>query len=199
MKSSRTAAKKPTPPKALVQAARQSRNHRSPAFQAGLGMRSHVLGPDYVQRAFETADDLSQPFQELATEFAWGSVWTREGLTLRERSLMTMAMCIAMNRPRELQIHLRGALRNGVERELLPEILLHAFLYCGGPACIDAMHAMREALPALEKEIQLSAKKSSAKARTQAKKTPASKRASSSKPGASGRPAASSKKPSRRP
>jgi len=127
-------------------------------------MRSHVLGPDYVQRAFETADDLSQPFQELATEFAWGSVWTREGLTLRERSLMTLAMCIALNRPRELQIHLRGALRNGVERELLSEILLHAFLYCGGPACIDAMHAMREVLPTLEKELKKSPPKKAASA-----------------------------------
>jgi 4-carboxymuconolactone decarboxylase len=117
-------------------------------------MRSHVLGPDYVQRAFENADELSLPFQELATEFAWGSVWTRGGLTLRERSLMTMAMCIALNRPRELQIHLRGALRNGVEPELLPEILLQGFLYCGGPATIDAMHAIREAMPALQKELK---------------------------------------------
>ncbi len=154
----------PKPSAAVVRAARPARNHRSPAFQAGLGMRSHVLGPDYVQRAFETADDLSQPFQELATEFAWGSVWTREGLTLRERSLMTLAMCIALNRPRELQIHLRGALRNGVERELLSEILLHAFLYCGGPACIDAMHAMREVLPTLEKELKKSPPKKAASA-----------------------------------
>lgn len=139
--------------KALAQSAKRARNHRAEAFQAGLVMRSQVLGPDYVQQAFESADDLSLPFQELATEFAWGSVWTREGLTLRERSLMTMAMCIALNRPRELQIHLRGAIRNGVQRETLPEVLLHAFLYCGGPACIDAMHAMREVLPTLEKAL----------------------------------------------
>ena len=139
---------------ALKQAARKARNHLSGAFQQGLAMRSHVLGPDYVQRAFDNADALSLPFQELATEFAWGSVWTRGGLTLRERSLMTMAMCIALNRPRELEIHLRGALRNGVEPELLPEILLQAFLYCGGPATIDAMHAIREAMPGLAKEVR---------------------------------------------
>ncbi len=142
------------PPPALKQAARKARNHRASAFQEGLAMRSQVLGPDYVQRAFEQADELSLPFQELATEFAWGSVWTRGGLTLRERSLMTMAMCIALNRPRELQIHLRGALRNGVEPELLPEILLQGFLYCGGPATIDAMHAIREALPGLQSEVR---------------------------------------------
>ena len=138
----------------LKRAAKVAKNHRSAAFQDGLAIRSQVLGPDYVQRAFEGADELSLPFQELATEFAWGSVWTREGLTLRERSLMTMAMCIALNRPRELQIHLRGALRNGVEPELLPEILLQAFLYCGGPATIDAMHAIREAMPDLQKDIK---------------------------------------------
>ena len=145
--------KKPAP-EALKRAAKVAKNHRSAAFQEGLAIRSQVLGPDYVQRAFEGADELSLPFQELATEFAWGSVWTREGLTLRERSLMTMAMCIALNRPRELQIHLRGALRNGVAPELLPEILLQAFLYCGGPATIDAMHAIREAMPDLQKDIK---------------------------------------------
>ncbi len=148
-----------SPPDALRRAAKVAKNHRSAAFQDGLAMRSQVLGPDYVQRAFESADELSLPFQELATEFAWGSVWTRGGLTLRERSLMTMAMCIAMNRPRELQIHLRGALRNGVEPELLPEILLQAFLYCGGPATIDAMHAIREAMPSLQAEIKPKAPK----------------------------------------
>jgi len=141
-------------PEPLKRAAKVAKNHRSAAFQDGLAIRSQVLGPDYVQRAFEGADELSLPFQELATEFAWGSVWTREGLTLRERSLMTMAMCIALNRPRELQIHLRGALRNGVEPELLPEILLQAFLYCGGPSTIDAMHAIREAMPDLQKDIK---------------------------------------------
>ena len=141
-------------PEPLKRAAKVAKNHRSAAFQDGLAIRSQVLGPDYVQRAFEGADDLSLPFQELATEFAWGSVWTREGLTLRERSLMTMAMCIALNRPRELQIHLRGALRNGVEPEILPEVLLQAFLYCGGPATIDAMHAIREAMPDLQKDIK---------------------------------------------
>jgi 4-carboxymuconolactone decarboxylase len=141
-------------PEPLKRAAKVAKNHRSAAFQDGLAIRSQVLGPDYVQRAFEGADELSLPFQELATEFAWGSVWTREGLTLRERSLMTMAMCIALNRPRELQIHLRGALRNGVEPELLPEVLLQAFLYCGGPATIDAMHAIREAMPDLQKDIK---------------------------------------------
>jgi len=107
-------------------------------------MRSKVLGQDYVERSFDSADDLNLPFQELATEFAWGSVWTRPGLSLRDRSLMTLSMCIALNRPAELKIHLRGAVRNGVTREEIRELLLHSFLYCGGPAALDAYRVVRE-------------------------------------------------------
>ena len=91
----------------------------SEGYKAGLAMRKKVLGDDYVERSFANADDLNMPFQELATEFAWGKVWTRPGLTLKERSLATLSMCIALNRPAEIKIHLRGAVRNGVSREEL--------------------------------------------------------------------------------
>ena len=138
---------------------------RSAAFEAGLATRKAVLGPDYVDRAFATADDLGMPFQDLATEFAWGTVWTRPGLTLKERSLMTLAMCIALNRPNEIRIHLRGAVRNGVSREQIRELLLHSFLYCGGPAALDATAVVRAALPEIE-----AAEKALAKNRTQKKK-----------------------------
>ncbi|MEY3380987.1 MAG: hypothetical protein RL468_1585 [Pseudomonadota bacterium] len=123
----------------------------SKAFENGLAMRSKVLGPEYVKRSFATADDLNQPFQQLATEFAWGSVWTRPGLSLHNRSLATLSMCIALNRPEELRIHLRGAVRNGVSREEIRELLLHSFLYCGGPAALDAYRVVREELPLIEK------------------------------------------------
>ena len=138
---------------------------RSAAFEAGLATRKAVLGADYVERAFANADDLGMPFQDLATEFAWGSVWTRPGLTLRERSLLTLAMCIALNRPTEIRSHLRGALRNGVSREELRELLLHSFLYCGGPAALDATHVVRSALP----EIEAAEKKLAAKERRRKK------------------------------
>ena len=120
------------------------------AYKAGLAMRAKVLGPDYVQKAFDNANDLNMPFQEVATEFAWGSVWTRPGLSLRDRSLATLSMCIALNRPAELRIHLRGAIRNGITRTELRELLLHSFLYCGGPAALDAYKAVREELPLIE-------------------------------------------------
>src|SRR5437763_127465 len=83
----------------------------SKAFEAGLAMRKKVLGADYVEQSFRNADEFSSPFQELATEFAWGTVWTRPGLSLRDRSLITLAQCIAINRPNEVRVHLRGALR----------------------------------------------------------------------------------------
>ena len=127
-----------------------SRKPKSAAYQAGLAMRKKVLGDDYVERSFNNADDLNMPFQELATEFAWGSVWTRPGLTLRERSLATLSMCIALNRPAEVKIHLRGAIRNGVTRTELRELILHSFLYCGGPAALDAYKAVRDELPLIE-------------------------------------------------
>ena len=150
-----------------------SKKPKSAAYQAGLAMRKKVLGDDYVERSFNNADDLNMPFQELATEFAWGSVWTRPGLTLRERSLATLSMCIALNRPAEIKIHLRGAIRNGVTRAELRELILHSFLYCGGPAALDAYKAVRDELPlieAAEKAARLAARKSTAK-KTIAKKT----------------------------
>lgn len=127
------------------------RSAPSQGFLDGVAMRSKVLGPDYVAGAFSNSDDINRPFQEIATEMAWGKVWTRPGLTLRERSLLTLAFCIALNRPAEVRIHLRGAIRNGVTRVELRELILHSFLYCGGPAALDAYKTVREAWPDIEK------------------------------------------------
>lgn len=142
---------------------------RSAAYKAGLAMRSKVLGEDYVARSFENATDLNMPFQELATEFAWGSVWTRPGLSLRERSLATLSMCIALNRPAEIKIHLRGAIRNGVTQVELRELILHSFLYCGGPAALDAYKAVRDELPLIA-EVEKAAKKLAAAKKSSPKK-----------------------------
>ena len=143
----------------------------SEGYKAGLAMRKKVLGDDYVERSFANADDLNMPFQELATEFAWGKVWTRPGLTLKERSLATLSMCIALNRPAEIKIHLRGAVRNGVSREELRELILHSFLYCGGPAALDAYKAVRDELPLIE-AAEKEAKKLARPAKTKTDKSP---------------------------
>ncbi|MCX5734203.1 MAG: carboxymuconolactone decarboxylase family protein [candidate division NC10 bacterium] len=129
---------------------RAKKNPPSKAFKAGLAMRKKVLGEDYVERSFKNPDDFSMPFQELATEFAWGSVWTRPGLSLRDRSLVSLAQCIALNRPNELRIHLRGAIRNGVTTTEIRELCLHSFLYCGAPASLDAFHIAAAALPEID-------------------------------------------------
>lgn len=155
---------KTTKASSTTKANKQTSKPRSPAFQAGLAMRKKVLGDDYVERSFKNADDLNMPFQDLATEFAWGTVWTRPGLSLRDRSLMTLSMCIALNRPAEIKIHLRGAIRNGVTRDEVRELILHSFLYCGGPAALDAYKAVRDELPIIE-ALEKAAKKKARKAK----------------------------------
>ena len=123
---------------------------RKEQFEAGLATRREVLGNDYVDRALASADDFSRPLQELVTEFAWGTVWQRPGLPRRDRSLMTVVMLVALNRPHELRLHLRGALNNGLSREEIREALLHAAVYCGMPAAVDAFRAAREVFAELD-------------------------------------------------
>lgn len=117
---------------------------KSEKYRDGLAVRRQVLGDAYVDRALARADDFSAPLQDCLTEHAWGAVWTRDGLPLKTRSMVTVAMLAAMNRRRELQIHLRGALRNGVTREEIREILLQCGVYCGWPCALDAFELARE-------------------------------------------------------
>ena len=171
----KTAAAKPAIKRAARKAVKSAAKRTAPnqGFLDGVAMRSKVLGPDYVAGAFNNSDDINMPFQEIATEMAWGKVWTRPGLTLRERSLLTLAICIALNRPNEIRIHLRGAIRNGVTRVELRELILHSFLYCGGPAALDAYKTVREAWPDIEKaEKKLAAKTGKKPVKKAVKKTP---------------------------
>ncbi len=115
-------------------------------FEEGLRVRREVMGEEYVERSFREADDFSRPFQELVTEYAWGAVWTRPGLPRKVRSLLTVAMMAALNRPHELRLHLRGALRNGCTAEEIRETLLQAAVYAGMPAALDAFRVAREVL-----------------------------------------------------
>ncbi|HEX9096630.1 MAG TPA: 4-carboxymuconolactone decarboxylase [Candidatus Dormibacteraeota bacterium] len=112
----------------------------------GMKVRSEVLGDDHVDRATAEATDLTREFQDLITRYAWGEIWSRPGLDRRIRSCITVAMTVALNRPEELAIHLRGALRNGVTVEELREVLLQTAVYCGVPAANNAFHVAREVL-----------------------------------------------------
>ena len=115
-------------------------------FDKGLEIRKAVLGKEFVENAFKTADDFNMPMQELATEYCWGWCWGREGLSLKTRSLINLAMISALNRPHELKMHVKGALRNGLTRDEIREVLLQVGIYCGVPAAVDSFRVAREAL-----------------------------------------------------
>ncbi len=125
-----------------------SREH----FDAGLAVRRAVLGDAYVDRSLAAMDDFTRELQELVTEYCWGRVWTREELPRPTRSLLNLAMMTALNRPHELAIHVRGAVRNGVSREEIREVLLQAAIYCGVPAALDAFRVARQVLEELDAE-----------------------------------------------
>lgn len=115
-------------------------------FERGMQMRRRVLGDEQVDRAEAARTDLNNDFVDYFVSAAWGDVWTRPGLDLRTRSCITVAMLVALDRPAELRLHLRGALRNGVTAEELKEILLQAAVYCGVPAANDAYRVAQEVL-----------------------------------------------------
>lgn len=114
-------------------------------YEKGLSIRRDVLGADYVDNAIRTADDFNRPLQELVTEYCWGAVWGRPGLPKKTRSMLNLAMLTALNRPHELKLHVKGALKNGVTREEIMEVLLQTGIYCGVPAAVDAFRTAREA------------------------------------------------------
>jgi len=120
-------------------------------FEDGLAVRRQVLGDEYVNKALADVDDFSRPLQELVTEYCWGEIWTRPGLERKTRSLINLAMLTALNRPHEVRIHLRGALRNGCTKEEVMEVLLQTAIYCGVPAAIDSFRIAREVFQEAEK------------------------------------------------
>jgi 4-carboxymuconolactone decarboxylase len=111
---------------------------RKQLFEDGLAIRRAVVGADYVDEAIKNADDFNRPMQELVTEYCWGTVWARPGLERKTRSLLNLAMLTALNRPHELELHVRGALNNGVTEEEMREVFLQAAIYCGVPAAMDS-------------------------------------------------------------
>ncbi|MFM8547148.1 MAG: carboxymuconolactone decarboxylase family protein [Betaproteobacteria bacterium] len=113
-------------------------------FEKGLAIRKSVVGAEYVEKNLASADSFNMPLQELVTEYCWGAVWGREGLPLKTRSLLNLAMISVLNRPHELRLHIEGALRNGVTREEIREVFLQVGVYAGFPAAIDSFRAARE-------------------------------------------------------
>jgi 4-carboxymuconolactone decarboxylase len=121
-------------------------------FDRGLAIRKAVLGNEYVERALASADAFTKPLQELVTEYCWGAVWGREGLKRRDRSLLNLAMIGILNRPHELKIHVKGALKNGLSRDEIMETFLQVAIYAGVPAAVDSFRIAREAFAELDAE-----------------------------------------------
>ena len=113
-------------------------------FAKGLEVRRAVLGDKHVSRSLEKSNSFTEEFQDLVTRYAWGEMWTRPVLPRDTRSLITLAMLIALNRGDEIRLHLRGAINNGVTRDQIKELFLQAAVYCGVPAANSAFHAAEE-------------------------------------------------------
>jgi 4-carboxymuconolactone decarboxylase len=103
-----------------------------------------------VAKAEANADDFSKPLQDLLTEYCWGAVWGREGLPLKTRSMLNLAMISVLNRPQELSTHVNGAITNGVTREEIREIFLQVAIYAGAPAAVDSFRIARAAFDELD-------------------------------------------------
>jgi 4-carboxymuconolactone decarboxylase len=112
-------------------------------------MRRSVLGDEHVDRTQSHLTGLNDVFQNFITRYAWGEVWTRPELSPRIRSLVTLALLIALNREAEFRMHVKAAIRNGVTVEELKELFLHSAIYCGLPAANAAYHCAEEVLKEL--------------------------------------------------
>jgi 4-carboxymuconolactone decarboxylase len=117
--------------------------------EEGTKIRRAVLGDAHVDNAVASQNDFTTEFQDLITRYAWGEIWTRPGLDRKTRSLLTIAMMVALNRSEELQLHLKAALKNGVTRAEIKEVLLQAAIYCGVPAANHAFHLAEQVFSAL--------------------------------------------------
>jgi 4-carboxymuconolactone decarboxylase len=121
-------------------------------FAAGISVRRAVLGAEHVERAQAAANDFNAEFQDLITRYAWGEIWTRPALPRPTRSLLVIAMMVALNRIEELRLHLRAACNNGVTREEVKEVLLQCAIYCGVPAANSAFRLAQSVFDELDQQ-----------------------------------------------
>jgi 4-carboxymuconolactone decarboxylase len=119
-------------------------------YDRGREIRAAVLGEAYVAQATANVDDFTKPLQDLVTEYCWGAVWGRDGLGLKTRSMVNLAMLAVLNRPNELRTHVKGALTNGVTREEIREIFLQVAIYGGVPAAVDSFRIARAAFDEID-------------------------------------------------
>ena len=118
-------------------------------YDKGMVVRRGVLGEAHVERTVSRKNAFNEEFQDLITRYAWGEIWTRPGLPLHTRSLLTIAMMVALNRADEFKLHVRAAFNNGVSRDEIKEVLLQCAIYCGVPAANTAFHLAEEVFSAM--------------------------------------------------
>jgi 4-carboxymuconolactone decarboxylase len=121
-------------------------------YERGMSVRREVLGDAHVDRSLSQLSDFNGEFQDLITRYAWGEIWTRPGLDRRTRSLITLSMLVALNRPEEFRMHVRAAVQNGVTPQDMKEVLLQTAIYCGLPAANSAFHVAEEVLAAMDRK-----------------------------------------------
>lgn len=115
-------------------------------FQRGLEIRREMFGSEGAEQQTEAATDFTWPLQDMVTRYCFGEIWDRPVLDRKQRSMITLAMLIALGRPHEIKIHVRGGLKNGLSKDEIREILVHSMLYCGIPASVDGYRAAQEVL-----------------------------------------------------
>lgn len=128
-------------------------------YEQGMKIRRAVLGDAYVDRSVAGATDFSRDFQDFITRNAWGEIWTRPGLPRHTRSLLTLAMMVALNRGDEFRLHVKAAFNNGVTRDQIKEVLLQSAIYCGVPAANSAFHIAADVFREMDGEMQSKKKK----------------------------------------
>ncbi|HTR26751.1 MAG TPA: 4-carboxymuconolactone decarboxylase [Terriglobales bacterium] len=126
--------------------------------EVGMKIRREVLGDEHVDRAVGGTNDFNREFQNYITRNAWGDIWTRPGLSRHTRSLLTLAMMVALNREAEFRMHVRAAFNNGVTRDEIKEVLLQTAIYCGVPAANSAFHAAAEVFREMDEKKKVNSK-----------------------------------------
>jgi 4-carboxymuconolactone decarboxylase len=106
-------------------------------YERGIAVRDEMLGSEHGRAKVETQSEFTADFEELVTRYCFGEVWTRDALSRADRSKITIAMLIALGRPHEIRVHVKGAIANGVTKEQISEIIMHSAIYCGVPAAVD--------------------------------------------------------------
>lgn len=113
-------------------------------FDQGLAVRREIMGAERIDKVMKDADAFTRPVHDLITEYCWGEIWTRPGLSRKMRSLVNLGMLAALNRPNEFKLHIGGALTNGVTKDEILECCLQVAIYCGVPAGLESTNLARE-------------------------------------------------------